>query len=323
MSLSNRPGWGGGPGNISGPNDPRARRSAQQAQEMEQLIGDGLMIDAHGRLNVDVSVQKGAPGERGPVGPSGIQGPAGIAGVDGVAGAQGPTGATGPAGAPGAPGAPGAAGAAGAAGAQGPQGEQGPPGPQGPPGDVANRHALCIARLKSHAEGQQTVPVDTTADWATTEANALHWYGTIESFPGSDTSIAVNVNTEDDTRLDLGPGYWLGMFNIIGSPSANSASSYALSVQRVVGTGASATYAEELYRTNGGKSSGDITDGALISLDDYPNHEDDVYLGAQFLVASAAPIGLRVSCIAGSSNATLQIHQARFTLLRLERITGN
>ena len=107
MSLSNRPGWGGGPGNISGPNDPRARRMAQQAQEIEQVIGEGLTVDAHGRLNVDVSVSRGEPGERGPVGPSGMAGPAGIAGENGAAGAQGPTGATGPAGEPGSPGAPG------------------------------------------------------------------------------------------------------------------------------------------------------------------------------------------------------------------------
>ena len=315
MSLSNRPGWGGGPGNISGPNDPRARRMAQQAQEIEQVIGDGLTVDAHGRLNVDVSVSRGEPGERGPVGPSGMAGPAGIAGENGAAGAQGPTGATGPAGEPGSPGAPGAP------GAQGPQGEQGPPGPQGPPGDVANRHDVCIARLKNKSEDLTNVAEDTSADWHTTFANARSWHS-VDTFPGSDTAVAVSVNSSDATVLDLSPGYWMcSVTALLDTDRDNAEMHVAASISRVVGQGSTATYAEELYRTHGGVDDGEITDKSMIR---HRNQRDDhMSFGGSFLVASSAPIGLRVTMAGSDSGDSLEVQQVQFTLLRIERITGN
>jgi hypothetical protein len=316
MSNKNRPAPGIG---SAGANTPERLRRAAQAGSMTELqLGNGLIFDRHGRLKVDEPAIR-----EGVIGPRGQQGPGGVVGADGSPGLNGQPGIDG---APGSPGMTGPQGEPGGTGPAGPQGDQGAPGPegpegpQGPPGDVANRHDICIARLQQYSENSHLIPVDTTVDWATTHANAIDWSANIEAFPGSDTSIAVNVNATDTTRLDIGPGYWLGMFSFQCDTTGNNDADYALSIQRISGTGASATYHEELYRTHGGVNSDGTTDGPFVRYEEGQSHNDVIYANGQFLYATSGVQGLRISCVKRTSGSDVRVRQGRFTLLRIERL---
>ena len=321
MTNNNRPAPGIGSGGAN--NTSRLRRAAQAGSMQELQLGNGLVFDRHGRLKVDEpAIRDGIVGPRGQQGPSGVAGAAGSPGLNGqngIDGAPGSPGMTGP------QGEPGATGPAGPQGNQGPPGPEGPQGDQGPPGDVANRHDIAIAKLKNLTEGQPIINVDTSADWATTYANALLWGADVEAFPGSDTSISVGVNATDETRLDLGPGYWTCAFSVLAGTNGHSDSNYAFSIHRIVGTGESATYADECYRTHGGHNAGEVTDGSFVKYDESNQGSDDdmVYANGQFLVASSAPIGLRISWVKKETGSNMRIRQGRFTFLRIERITGS
>jgi hypothetical protein len=114
---------------------PEDLLSDQEAQQVRQLVDDGL------------TAAEDAPGIGGPTGPQGVTGPVGPAGADGQDGTDGQDGASGD---------DGVQGPAGPTGPAGPQGENGAAGPQGPKGDKGDKGDQGIQGIQGPAGGTIT-----------------------------------------------------------------------------------------------------------------------------------------------------------------------
>ena len=125
---------------------------------------------------------RGPQGEPGPQGPQGEPGPQGPQGEPGPQGPQGEPGPQGPQGEPG---------PQGPQGEPGPQGPQGEPGPQGPQGEPSKDIFASFYIFEIPFENGRFIPFTTGV-----------------------TDITGNIVLEDNTRIDLMPGYYFISYSV-------------------------------------------------------------------------------------------------------------